>query len=115
MWPRFPEEVCICADIQTGTHTWHISAVQTVVPCCGVCRLDLDYTLAQYRPETFEVLAHTETVKKLVDNLNYPQVHIKPPAVYYALQHPPCMSLFAAAVVSLSYDVCLRASTIEGH
>lgn len=36
--------------------------------------LDLDYTLAQYRPETFEVLAHTETVKKLVDNLNYPQV-----------------------------------------
>jgi len=35
---------------------------------------DLDYTLAQYRPETFEVLAHTETVKKLISNLGYPKV-----------------------------------------
>ena len=26
----------------------------------------MDYTLAQYRPETFEALAHKETVEKLV-------------------------------------------------
>ena len=26
----------------------------------------MDYTLAQYRPETFEGLAHKETVEKLV-------------------------------------------------
>ena len=31
-------------------------------------------TMAQYRPETFEVLAHTETVKKLVTQLGYPEV-----------------------------------------
>lgn len=45
---------------------------------CG--RFDLDYTLAQYRPETFEVLAHTETVKKLISNLGYPKVF--PPSTH---------------------------------
>ncbi|KAK9829767.1 hypothetical protein WJX72_007769 [[Myrmecia] bisecta] len=35
---------------------------------------DMDYTLAQYRPETFETLAYTETVKKLVEFFGYPEV-----------------------------------------
>ncbi|KAL4566362.1 hypothetical protein LXL04_030476 [Taraxacum kok-saghyz] len=33
---------------------------------------DMDYTLAQYKPETFESLAYNGTVKKLVTNLGYP-------------------------------------------
>ncbi|KAK7321757.1 hypothetical protein VNO77_32672 [Canavalia gladiata] len=33
---------------------------------------DMDYTLAQYIPETFESLAYQHTVEKLVYNLNYP-------------------------------------------
>ncbi|KAI7741856.1 hypothetical protein M8C21_014949, partial [Ambrosia artemisiifolia] len=33
---------------------------------------DMDYTLAQYKPETFESLAYSGTVKKLVANLGYP-------------------------------------------
>ncbi|XP_051124011.1 uncharacterized protein LOC127246598 [Andrographis paniculata] len=33
---------------------------------------DMDYTLAQYKPETFESLAYNGTVKKLVNNLGYP-------------------------------------------
>ena len=33
---------------------------------------DMDYTLAQYRPDTFETLAYNETIKKLVHNLGYP-------------------------------------------
>ncbi|WOK97080.1 hypothetical protein Cni_G05788 [Canna indica] len=33
---------------------------------------DMDYTLAQYKPETFESLAYDGTVKKLVHNLGYP-------------------------------------------
>ncbi|KMZ61459.1 putative Cytosolic purine 5-nucleotidase [Zostera marina] len=33
---------------------------------------DMDYTLAQYMPETFESLAYDGTVKKLVRNLGYP-------------------------------------------
>ncbi|XP_035846655.1 5'-nucleotidase domain-containing protein 4 isoform X4 [Helianthus annuus] len=33
---------------------------------------DMDYTLAQYKPETFESLAYNGTVKKLVANLGYP-------------------------------------------
>ncbi|CAI5960266.1 unnamed protein product [Closterium sp. NIES-64] len=33
---------------------------------------DMDYTLAQYRPDTFESLAYRETVKKLVYSLKYP-------------------------------------------
>ncbi|CAA0841803.1 HAD-superfamily hydrolase- subfamily IG-5-nucleotidase [Striga hermonthica] len=33
---------------------------------------DMDYTLAQYKPETFESLAYEGTVKKLVNDLGYP-------------------------------------------
>ncbi|KAL4448376.1 hypothetical protein ABPG75_005595 [Micractinium tetrahymenae] len=33
---------------------------------------DMDYTLAQYKPETFEALAHTQTVDKLVKFFGYP-------------------------------------------
>lgn len=34
----------------------------------------MDYTLAQYRPETFEVLAYNLTIEKLVNNFRYPKV-----------------------------------------
>lgn len=34
---------------------------------------DMDYTLAQYKPDTFETLAYEGTVKKLVSNLGYPE------------------------------------------
>lgn len=33
---------------------------------------DMDYTLAQYKPETFESLAYEGTVRKLVYDLKYP-------------------------------------------
>ncbi|XP_057503798.1 uncharacterized protein LOC130787445 isoform X3 [Actinidia eriantha] len=33
---------------------------------------DMDYTLAQYKPETFESLAYEGTIKKLVKELGYP-------------------------------------------
>ncbi|KAL9238005.1 hypothetical protein vseg_012487 [Gypsophila vaccaria] len=33
---------------------------------------DMDYTLAQYKPETFESLAYEGTIKKLVYDLGYP-------------------------------------------
>lgn len=33
---------------------------------------DMDYTLAQYRPETFEALAYRLTVDKLVSVFGYP-------------------------------------------
>ena len=34
---------------------------------------DMDYTLASYKPETFETLAHTATVDKLVKHFDYPK------------------------------------------
>lgn len=34
----------------------------------------MDYTLSQYRPETFEVLAYNLTIEKLVTNFGYPKV-----------------------------------------
>ncbi|CAN6450583.1 unnamed protein product [Victoria cruziana] len=33
---------------------------------------DMDYTLAQYKPETFETLAYNGTIRKLVYDLGYP-------------------------------------------
>ncbi|XP_028757714.1 5'-nucleotidase domain-containing protein 4 isoform X1 [Neltuma alba] len=38
---------------------------------------DMDYTLAQYKPETFETLAYQGTVKKLVSDLGYPKELLK--------------------------------------
>lgn len=35
---------------------------------------DMDYTLSQYKPETFEKLAHDLTVEKLVSVFGYPKV-----------------------------------------
>ena len=43
------------------------SAVQAV-------GFDMDYTLSQYKPETFEKLAHDLTVEKLVSVFGYPEV-----------------------------------------
>lgn len=37
---------------------------------------DMDYTLSQYRPETFEVLAYNLTIEKLVKNFHYPKVRL---------------------------------------
>ena len=37
---------------------------------------DMDYTLSQYRPETFEVLAYNLTIDKLVNNFHYPKVRL---------------------------------------
>lgn len=34
---------------------------------------DMDYTFAQYKPETFESLAYEGTIKKLVYDLGYPR------------------------------------------
>ncbi|CAH9080982.1 unnamed protein product [Cuscuta epithymum] len=34
---------------------------------------DMDYTLAQYKAETFETLAYEGTIKKLVEEMGYPQ------------------------------------------
>ncbi|PNW77918.1 hypothetical protein CHLRE_10g456900v5 [Chlamydomonas reinhardtii] len=34
---------------------------------------DMDYTLAQYKPDTFEGLAHKETVTKLIEVFRYPE------------------------------------------
>jgi hypothetical protein len=51
-----------------------------ILPCCDdfscpqAIGFDMDYTLSQYRPETFEVLAYNLTINKLVANFHYPQV-----------------------------------------
>ena len=34
---------------------------------------DMDYTLAMYKPETFERLVYTKTVEKLVSHYGYPK------------------------------------------
>ena len=34
---------------------------------------DMDYTLAMYKPETFEMMSYSETKKKLAESYNYPR------------------------------------------
>lgn len=42
---------------------------------------DMDYTLAQYKPETFEALAYKGTIAKLVNDLKYPDEVSKFPSL----------------------------------
>ena len=55
----------------------------------------MDYTLSQYRPETFEVLAYNLTIEKLVNNFNYPKVRRN-----FTLTCPSHETLLAASVTS---------------
>ena len=45
-----------------------------VLLCFQAIGFDMDYTLAQYRPETFEKLAYHLTVDNLVKTFGYPKV-----------------------------------------
>jgi hypothetical protein len=38
---------------------------------------DMDYTLAMYKPETFERLVYTKTIAKLVSHYGYPKEILK--------------------------------------
>ena len=59
----------------------------------------MDYTLAQYRPETFEVLAYNLTVDKLVDVFGYPSVR-------------PCTALLARSTMGQVRRSASRAATV---
>ncbi|KAJ0596187.1 putative 5'-nucleotidase [Helianthus annuus] len=64
----FPEER---QNINIGQQIFCNSAVNmNSIVAVG---FDMDYTLAQYKPETFESLAYYGTVEKLVRNLGYPK------------------------------------------
>ena len=51
----------------------------------------MDYTLSQYKPETFEKLAHDLTVEKLVSVFGYPEVTAMSPL--HTLSHTLLASL----------------------
>lgn len=62
-----PEGGC---DIAIGKHIFcNRSLNMKSIVAVG---FDMDYTLAQYKPETFESLAYEGTVRKLVYDLGYP-------------------------------------------
>ncbi|KNA19410.1 hypothetical protein SOVF_061850 isoform A [Spinacia oleracea] len=77
---RFPSEVgrspCIWSSSSGGEHLpmgkqifCNRSLNMKNIVAVG---FDMDYTLAQYKPETFESLAYEGTIKKLVFDLGYP-------------------------------------------
>lgn len=51
-----------------------VSLMQLALHVVQAVGFDMDYTLSQYKPETFEKLAHDLTVEKLVGVFGYPQV-----------------------------------------
>ena len=74
--PRPPEEANVWTEDMFATLDAHRrifcnrSLNMGSIKCIG---FDMDYTLASYRPETFETLAHEQTVKKLVHHFGYPK------------------------------------------
>lgn len=61
----------------------------------------MDYTLAQYRPETFEVLAYELTVNKLIEEFDYPPVSA--PLRMHFLKHC-CLHFLLDCVYVRSYS-----------
>lgn len=47
--------------------------IHCAFPVVQAVGFDMDYTLSQYKPETFEKLAHDLTVEKLVGVFDYPE------------------------------------------
>lgn len=74
--PRPPEETNVWTEDMFATLDAHRrifcnrSLNMGSIKCIG---FDMDYTLASYKPETFETLAHEQTVKKLVQHFGYPK------------------------------------------
>lgn len=74
--PRPPEETNVWTEEMYATLDvprrifCNRSLNMSSIRCIG---FDMDYTLASYKPETFESLAHEQTVKKLVKHFGYPE------------------------------------------
>ena len=71
---------------------------------------DMDYTLSQYKPETFEKLAHDLTVEKLVGVFGYPEASLPASSTMFrTLRNKSCCTqkaffgtaLFAACLLGL--------------
>ncbi|XP_057434951.1 uncharacterized protein LOC130727731 isoform X2 [Lotus japonicus] len=67
VWSSSPEHGCK-ADIGKQIFCNRSLNMKNIV----AVGFDMDYTLAQYMPETFESLAYQGTIKKLVHDLGYP-------------------------------------------
>ena len=52
----------------------------------------MDYTLSQYKPETFEKLAHDLTVEKLVSVFGYPEVNANALCTHLSTSRRPVLS-----------------------
>lgn len=66
---------------QGGWDGAHSAVLRSLLPLAGAhqrlrsaCCAMQDYTLAQYKPNTFEALAHEQTIDKLVRFFGYPEV-----------------------------------------
>lgn len=62
---------------------------------------DMDYTLAQYKPETFETLAYEGTIKKLVNDLGYTHEVGLMSHVHLSLTHKNCHLIFSCLRLQL--------------
>lgn len=57
---------------QTNKHDSSAVRLYSWLLCLQAIGFDMDYTLAQYKPDTFETLAHEQTIDKLVTYFGYP-------------------------------------------
>jgi hypothetical protein len=68
-----PQAIAICPCQGSSSSEEQHHAQRTSVNACCCHAVPQDYTLAQYKPETFEQLAYEQTVDKLVTVLGYPK------------------------------------------
>jgi len=73
---------------------------------------DMDYTLAQYKPETFESLTYKHTVRKLVHNLKYP-VEVCPVNLVLILPYLILFFLMLVMIEAVLYLFNLCSSTLS--
>ena len=66
----------VCHTVSSSTKSSCIAWLYCLT-CMQAVGFDMDYTLSQYKPETFEKLAHDLTVQKLVSVFGYPEVSVR--------------------------------------
>ncbi len=64
---------------------------------------DIEYTLAQYKPYTFESMAYASTTQKVVNNLGYP----KDVSSSYPLLDLAIFFLHKSVIIKLSHYICV--------
>ncbi len=91
------------AQVICGSAPLTCKSFQLNMKSIAVVGSDMEYTLAQYKPYTFESMAYASTTQKVVNNLGYP----KDVSSSYPLLDLAIFFLHISVIIKLSHYICV--------